>query len=168
MQALKQKVIAAGRVQFSYVGAAAMDSRRCAIVALRRRAVLDQAAVDWLRREIFSMGDVSRDEADALFELERAAIVKDESWSEFFVEAVASHVVWDARPTGIVNESQGEWLIQSADKARTPAAFALLVHVLDVAHRTPMWFAAAVKARAARGWPGVTVGSGVDLPARLA
>ena len=137
----------------SWAGAAAsqdMDARRGAIVALMRCAVLDRDAVDHLRRDVFRDGAVSRDEADALFALERSPAAKDEAWTAFFVEAITSHAVWDLRPTGVVNESQGEWLIQAADRAGTPAAFAVLLNVLEAAHRVPMWFSAAVKARAGR------------------
>ena len=135
-------------------GSLELDERRGAIVALMRRANLDGLALTHLRRVVFSDGAVSRDEADALFQLEAAATHKVAGWDDFFIAAITEHVVWDLRPTGVVNESQGEWLIQAADRVKTPASFAILVNVMDVAHRIPMWFGAAVKARAAKGWPG--------------
>ena len=135
-------------------GSLELDERRGAIVALMRCANLDGTALTHLKRVVFSDGAVSRDEADALFQLEAAATLKVPEWSDFFIAAITEHVVWDLRPTGDVTEGQGEWLIQAADRANTPAAFAILVNVMDVAHRVPMWFGAAVKARAARGWPG--------------
>lgn len=135
-------------------GSLELDERRSAIVALMRGVALDGDSLTHLRRVVFRDGAISRDEADALFDLEASATHKVAEWSDFFIRAITEHVVWDLRPTGVVNESQGEWLIQAADRARTPAAFAILVDVMDVAHRVPMWFGAAVKARAARGWPG--------------
>ena len=131
-----------------------LDARRFSIVALMRSADLDGDALNHLKRIVFADGAISRDEADALFQLEAAATHKVAGWDDFFIAAITEHVVWDLRPTGVVNESQGEWLIQAADRVKTPASFAILVNVMDVAHRVPMWFGAAVKARAARGWPG--------------
>ena len=132
-----------------------MDAGRSSILALVRRSLVDAAAIRQLRHFGIAEGGLSREEAEALFALERAATPKIPDWDCFFVEAITDYCVWDLRPTGVVNEAQGEWLIQAADGAATPNAFAVLVNVLDVAHRVPMWFTAAVKARALRGWPGV-------------
>jgi hypothetical protein len=135
--------------------ARALDRGRAAVLAAARKGAIDEGDVAALRREIFSDGFVSRDEADALFALDRATPVKCEAWTAFFVEAVTDHVVWQSRPTGVVNEAQGEWLIARADASANLCALAALVNVLAEAHRAPQWFLAAVKARAARGWAGV-------------
>ena len=63
-------------------------------------------------------------------------------------------MVWQIRPTGIVNEAQGEWLIMQADRTKTLNALAVLVNVMAEAHRTPLWFRAAVRARVSKEWPG--------------
>jgi hypothetical protein len=132
-----------------------MDRGRSAIVAAMRRSEVGAADVIMLRREVFADGAVSRDEADALFALERAATPKCPEWTAFFVEAITDHVVWQARPTGVVNEAQGEWLLTRADDAASVNALAVLVNVMAEAHRVPLWFLAAVRARATRGWTGV-------------
>ena len=133
---------------------AAMDAGRSAIVALAGLPQIGAAAVRQLRQDGVGAGSLSRDEAEALCMVERSAALKSLEWDDFFIEAITSHCVWDLRPTGVVNEAQGEWLIAMADRARTPNAFAVLVNVLAAAHRVPLWLTAAVKARAARGWPG--------------
>lgn len=132
-----------------------LDARRAAVVALRMAGRVTREDVRRLRREVFADGCVTRDEADALFALDMSKCERDPEWTAFFVEAILDHVVWQARPTGIVNESQAEWLIDRADMAKSISAFAVLVSVLAEAHRTPIWFLAAVKARAAQGWPGL-------------
>ncbi|MGD0562832.1 MAG: hypothetical protein ABSA66_07035 [Roseiarcus sp.] len=132
-----------------------VDRSRTIITAMihgRRVSAMDVA---WLRREVFADGWVSREAADELFAVERAGLANAPEWTEFFVEMIAEHVVWQARPTGIVDEAQAEWLIARADECASVNALAALVAVLAEAHRAPAWFLAAVRARAARGWSGV-------------
>ena len=130
------------------------DRGRQAVQALAGKASISDADVAVLRRDVFSDGAVSRAEADVLFALERAPGGKCAEWTPFFIEAITDHAVWQARPTGIVSAAQGEWLLEQADATRTLNGFATLVNVLAEAHRVPAWFVAAVRARAARGWPG--------------
>ncbi len=111
-----------------------------------------------LHRHLFADGSIDRAEAEALFDLERAALSRCEAWTSFFIQAVTDHVVWGSRPTGRLDEAQADWLIAQADRARTPAAFAVLVNVIDEAHTVPSWFAGAVRARAVAGWPGLSRG----------
>ena len=133
------------------------DRRRQAVNALCAGPCVTDADVLALRREVFADGEVTREEADALFALERAPGAKCQQWTSFFIEAMTDHAVWQARPTGIVNAAQGEWLLEQADATLTLNAFAAMVNVLGEAHRVPLWFAAAVRARAARGWPGAEI-----------
>ncbi len=138
--------------------AIAMDSGRAAIMAVLQSGEVSAQDVERLRKTVFRDGFVSREEADALFALEASPASKCAEWTALFVEAVTDHIVWEARPTGVVNEGQGEWLIARADTAASLNALAALVNVLGHAHRVPLWFLAAVKARAMRGWAGVDVG----------
>ncbi|WP_158816944.1 hypothetical protein [Methylocapsa sp. S129] len=133
----------------------AVDRSRTIISSLIHGGRVSGLDVAWLRREVFSEGQVSRDAAEELFAVERSAIVKAPEWSEFFVELICEHVIWQSRPTGVICEEQAEWLIRQADEAMSVDALAVLVNVLVEAHRVPQWFLAAVRARAARGWPGV-------------
>ena len=132
-----------------------LDRGRAAVLEAAGRGEINAADVAALRREIFEDGFITRDEADALFALDRAAPVKCPEWTAFFVEAVTDHVVWQSRPSGVVNEAQGEWLVARADACANVCALAALVNVLAEAHSAPLWFLAAVRARAARGWAGV-------------
>jgi hypothetical protein len=90
-----------------------------------------------------------------LFEVERSRVAQAPEWSELFVEMITEHVIWQARPTGVLNEAQAEWLIERADACASVNAFAVLVNVLGEAHRAPRWFLAAVRARAKRNWSGM-------------
>ena len=123
-----------------------------AMILGRRVTAMDVA---WLRREVFADGVVSREEADELFALERAGVAEGGEWTEFFVEMITDHVVWQSRPSGVVSDNQAEWLIERADACASVNGLAALVNVLAEAHRAPRWFLAAVRARAKRGWPGV-------------
>lgn len=124
--------------------------------ALLARDAITEGDVTRLRREVLGHGFVSREAAEALFALDAAPSAKCEGWTTLFVEAITDHVVWQARPTGIVSPRQGEWLLARADEASTPTRLAALVNVLAEAHMVPKLFLAGVKQRAAV-WPGVEI-----------
>jgi hypothetical protein len=93
-------------------------------------------------------------DVEMLFALDRSGIAACPEWTSFFVEAVTDYIVWQARPTGVVDEAQAEWLIGQVDRAKTLAAFATLVNVLAEADRVPAWLAPAARTRAA-DWPNI-------------
>jgi hypothetical protein len=132
-----------------------VDRSRTIISSLIHAGGVSGLDVAWLRREVFADGEVSREAAEELFAVERAEIAKTAEWTEFFVELVTEHVVWQSRPTGVVDGAQAEWLLEQADRCGSVNALAVLVNVLVEAHRVPQWFLAAVRGRADRGWPGV-------------
>jgi hypothetical protein len=132
-----------------------VDRSRSIISAMILGRKVTAMDVAWLRREVFADGTVSREAADELFTVERSGVALTPEWTEFFVEMITEHIVWQSRPTGVVNESQAEWLIERADSCASVNALATLVNVLGEAHRAPRWFLAAVRARAVRGWTGV-------------
>ena len=111
-----------------------------------------------LHRHLFAESSLDRAEAESLFDLERAALSRCDTWTAFFIEAVTDHVVWGERPTGRLDEGAARWLMAEVDATRTPASFALLVNILDEASGVPSWFPAAVRACAAAGWPGLSKG----------
>ena len=133
----------------------AVDRSRTIISSLIHGRKVSGLDVAWLRREVFADGEVSREAAEELFAVERSDIVKAPAWTGFFVEMITEHVVWEARPTGVLSDAQAEWLIQRADGCASINALALLVNVLGEAQRAPRWFLAAVRARATKGWSGV-------------
>lgn len=151
-------MIKAKAAAVSSADALELDARRAAVVALRQSGSVDAEDVRRLRRDIFADGAVSRDEADALFALDMSKCQRCPEWTAFFVESILDHVVWQARPTGVVNESQGEWLIAMADRCNSPSALGALANVAAEAHRLPLWFVAAVRARLARSGVPVSLG----------
>lgn len=132
-----------------------VDRSRTIISAMILGRKVSAMDVAWLRREVFAGGWVSREAADELFAVERAGLANAPQWTEFFVEKIAEHVVWQAEPAGVVGDEQAEWLIARADECASANALAALVAVLAEAQRAPAWFVAAVRTRAARGWSGV-------------
>jgi hypothetical protein len=132
-----------------------VDRSRSIISAMIVGGKVTPLDVAWLRREVFADGVVTREAADELFEVERAPINKAPEWTDFFVEMVTEYALWQTRPTGVLNEAQGEWLLKQADSCMTVNVLAALVNVLGEAHRAPLWFLAAVRARAQRDWAGL-------------
>jgi hypothetical protein len=130
--------------------------QNCSVIdALVLQGEVSTIDVAWLRREIFGDDEISRQAADDLFAIERAAVAKCPEWIAFFAETITEHVVWQSRPTGVVNEAQAQWLITQADECRSIGALAVLVDVLVEADRVPAWLPDAVRARMYRGWTGV-------------
>lgn len=149
--------------------AAATTSAPIALVPSAGRSQMSRQDVASLHRHLFAEGSIDRAEAEALFDLERAALTRCDAWTSFFIQAVTDHVVWGERPTGRLDEGQADWLMAQVDAARTPAAFAVLVNVLDEAQEVPSWFPGAVRARAVAGWPGLSRGEDAfSRPLRLA
>ena len=132
-----------------------VDRSRSIISAMVLGRKVTSQDVAWLRREVFAEGHVTREAADELFAVERSGIGLAAEWTDFFVEMITEHVVWQARPTGVLNDTQAEWLIERADSCASVNALAVLVNVLGEAHRAPRWFVAAVRSRALRNWSGV-------------
>ncbi|MFY9970729.1 MAG: hypothetical protein WAK41_15120, partial [Roseiarcus sp.] len=102
----------------------AIDRSRTIISAmiLGRRVTAQDVA--WLRREVFGDGEVTREAADELFAVAQARMNNAPEWTEFFVEMITDHVVWQARPTGVVSDADAEWLIRRADECKTIEALA--------------------------------------------
>ncbi len=141
--------------QSAYLSApVSYETPRASIAALASRSVLTQDDVDKLCRRVLRFGFVTRAEAEALFEIDAAPCVKCEAWTALFVEAITDHVVWQARPTGVVSPEQADWVLARVDLAQTATRLALLVNILGEAHSVPKDFVAHVKRRAA-SWPGL-------------
>ncbi len=128
----------------------AIEKTRTMISAMILGRKVTAQDVQWLRREVFAEGEVTRETADELFAVARAKMDNAPEWTELFVELITDHVVWQSRPTGVVSDAEAEWLIGQADRCETVEALAALVNVLAEAHRAPGWFVAAVRARAAQ------------------
>jgi len=139
--------------KFSLFGVQPMDERRSVIIALtQRNAALTGADVRQLRRALFEDEGVSREEAADLFALERAqrraGFPACAEWTQFFISCLTDHVVWQARPTGVISNEQADWLVRQAETVNSLNVFALMANVLAEADRAPQWFVASVRARA--------------------
>jgi hypothetical protein len=129
------------------------DYRRAALVAIERLRAIDAETVRRLRYDLFRGDALTRDEAEALFDIARSAPSECGDWAEFFVDTIVDYLLWQQRPSAVLSEAQAEWLISQVDRTDTLPAFAILVAVLEEAHRTPGWFCAAVRGRAVKRWP---------------
>jgi hypothetical protein len=139
----------AGAARHSLFGLTAPDERRVLISSLaRERRNLTPAEVRQLRRALFEDEGVNRDEARALFDLDRAQDACCPEWTRFFVECLTDHVVWQAQPAGLVDHERAEWLLREAASTPSLAICALLANVLAEAHRAPRMLIDAVKALA--------------------
>jgi hypothetical protein len=130
------------------------DARYAALSRLVGLAEVGAEDVTDLRR-VFVDGWPEQDELDTLFAIDAVASQKCPEWTTFLVETVTDHIVWQTRPTGMVDDAQAEWLLASADRSQSLPAFAVLVNILAEAHSVPVWLVGAVKTRARRGWPGL-------------
>jgi len=80
--------------------------------------IIDADEVTMLSTIIFGAGGaggegVSRTEADFLFELNDAVSGKENAaeWTDFFVKAIASHVLEDEQSPGEIDDAEADWLI---------------------------------------------------------
>jgi len=86
---------------------------------LARRAAADgqvtSADVLALRREGWGDGIITREEAEALFALNRALDTRDEAFCDFFVEAIGEFVLNGSEPKRQCDAQEAEWLIAQVD-----------------------------------------------------
>jgi len=64
-----------------------------------------------LRQGLFKDGVVDRPEAEAVFRLDQACATKAPEWTQFYVDALTDHFVWQSEPSGYVSEAQALLLI---------------------------------------------------------
>jgi hypothetical protein len=105
-----------------------------------RRGSVKDADVLRLRAAFYENGIIGPEEADTLFEINDACAVQDQSWADFFVEAITDHVVNTAQPEGYLTHENAAWLIERIGrdhKVQTKTELDLLVNVLDKARWSP-------------------------------
>jgi len=108
--------------------------------ALKAGAPISAEDVLAVRRWVWPDGSVSAAEAEALFELNRAAKESAPEWGAFFIEAMVDYVVNQTPPRGYVEESHADWLIGQIERDGAPIAateLALVVKVLESALNAP-------------------------------
>lgn len=67
------------------------------------------------RRDVWGDGEVSLNEADALFEMSRKAGDSDSDWSDFFAEALTDFLIRRGNPRGFVTDADADWLVKRLD-----------------------------------------------------
>jgi hypothetical protein len=108
--------------------------------ALKAGAPVTDDDVLALRRWVWPDGVVSDAEAESLFELARLARDATSQWDDFFVEAIADHVLNAAEPRGYVDDAAAAWLIAEIERCGAPAApveLELVVKILESALDAP-------------------------------
>ena len=93
-----------------------------------------------LRREGWSDGRITREEAEALFAINRSLGSTDAQWVDFFAEALREFVLNGNEPRGMCDESEAEWLIAQIDtdgRLETMAELELAVSVLEKSRNVP-------------------------------
>ncbi|MFN3892866.1 MAG: hypothetical protein ACK4MV_20910 [Beijerinckiaceae bacterium] len=133
----------------AHTGTSHLNEGQSLIDAIKAGHAIGAGELGKLRDYFTAVAPMTRTEAEALFELDRDIADKHEEWTAFFVETVTDYIVWQSRPTGLINGAQAEWLLAQADIGCTLNAFAVLVNVLAEADRVPAWLPAAVHGRAA-------------------
>ena len=129
-----------------------VDRSRTIITAMIHGRRITAMDVAWLRREVFASGEVSRQAADELFVVERAGLANAPDWTEFFVEKIVDHAVWQTGEPGVLGEAESKWLSERVDECDSANALAALAAALAEARRAPGSLIAVAEARA---WPAV-------------
>lgn len=90
--------------------------------------------VSALRKQVFADGVTDAAEADTVFTLEDACAEKDESWSQFYVDALTDYYVWRAVPRGYVSEGQARELIHRIARNNRIESATELELVVNIVH----------------------------------
>jgi hypothetical protein len=112
-------------------------------------AIARQAAADGvitpeeilaLRREGWGDGQVTHEEAEAIFLLDAALTERPAEWCDFLVEAIGEYVLNAWEPRGYVTEEQGAWLVgkvSAGGRLDSMTELELLLRVVERAHNAP-------------------------------
>ncbi|MEL7049142.1 MAG: hypothetical protein AAFO75_09325, partial [Pseudomonadota bacterium] len=93
-----------------------------------------------LRRAFYADGEISADEAAHLFQIHSACSVQDESWAEFFIEAITDYMVRQAQPEGYVTIENADWLMENLSPGgfvQTKTELNVLINIIDQARWSP-------------------------------
>ena len=93
-----------------------------------------------LRRLGWGDGKIYREEAEAIFAINRQIDNPDREWTDFFVEALAEFVLNGSEPKGMCDEAEADWLIGALDAdghLETMAELELMVRIVERAQNVP-------------------------------
>ncbi|MBV9511183.1 MAG: hypothetical protein JO303_12975, partial [Caulobacteraceae bacterium] len=111
-----------------------------ALTALDGKAVLDAEDALALRKILYGQGQpVTREEGDALFQLNADAGSLSPEWRALFIEAMTDYIVRQEDPVGYVGEAQTAWLIEAVSRRRRVREdeVEMLIHVVEAADQVP-------------------------------
>jgi len=112
---------------------------------IMRRGSIKDVDVLRFRSAFYCDGVVSAEEAERLFQLNDDCAVQDETWPEFFVEAMTDHIVNQAQPEGYLTGEDAKRLIARIakdGKIARKTELDLIVNVLDKSRWSPVSLAA--------------------------
>ena len=93
-----------------------------------------------LRRLGWGDGQITREEAESIFAINRALTETSGEWVDFFVEALGEFVLNGTEPRGMCDEEEAQWLIGALDadgRLESMAELELLVRVIEKAQNVP-------------------------------
>jgi hypothetical protein len=138
--------------------------------ALRDDSTLSAEAVLELRRAVGPDGAIARAEAKAIFELHRHVRGAGPEWADFFIEAIADHVLNGTEPRAYVDDETAAWLTGQIARSGRPIStleLELVVKILETALNAPTslkaWALAEVERCVLEGM-GATRGDGAVRP----
>lgn len=108
---------------------------------IEARGTIKESDVLKLRGLLYDDGQVSAEEADAIFRLNDSCPAKDTSWTDFFIEAISDYVVNQSEPRGYITADNAEWLISRIGRdgrVESRTELELLLTVLDKARWSPV------------------------------
>lgn len=92
------------------------------------------------RRRIYADGAITQQEAELLFRINDAAGGSSGEWRALFVEALTDYLVHQQHPTGYIDETNANWLLQQVahdGRVKGPTELELLIRVQEVADQAP-------------------------------
>ena len=93
-----------------------------------------------LRQLGWGDGQITREEAEAIFAINRQIEEPDREWVDFFVEALAEFVLNGTKPRQMCSDEEAEWLMAALDadgRLETMAELELMVRVVERAQNVP-------------------------------
>lgn len=108
--------------------------------ALEAGAAVSAEDVLAVRRAVWPDGVIARAEAETIFALHRLARGPGTEWSDFFIEAIADHVLNGTEPRGYVDEETAAWLTGQVGRdgeAIGPVDLELVARILEKALNAP-------------------------------
>jgi hypothetical protein len=125
-------------------------------IAADRRLSADQALA--LRKEIFTDGVVTRQEADVLVSLNGQVSEADDAWTQAFAEGVVDHVLGCGKHAGHVDDAAAAWLMANLAGADR-LSIETLLKVVEHAESAPDTLMEFVRAQVAAFIAGHTMGA---------